>query len=174
MCPTACWSGLAGCRRRSPPARATRTRQQPTVLPAASSPLAWHTAGLRRRRARLAASPGAGSLLIVGTAAVALGWLVAGRMLTPLVQVTDTARRIAAVPAGGQGLQRRIALEGGPRRSTSSATSAPAARRRPVPGSVCEVTAVRRTDGGLVVTVTARPPPAPTGNCSKVRLSLSE
>jgi len=49
------------------------------------------------------------ALVAVGALAAGLGWLVAGRVLAPLHQVTDTARRIAASPAA---LHERIALKG--------------------------------------------------------------
>ncbi|MFD1323023.1 sensor histidine kinase [Micromonospora sonneratiae] len=52
------------------------------------------------------------SLAVVGTAAVAFGWLIAGRMLQPLHRVTETARRIAAAPAADRNLNERIALDG--------------------------------------------------------------
>ncbi|MFI6514322.1 sensor histidine kinase [Spirillospora sp. NPDC050679] len=52
------------------------------------------------------------ALAVVGGAATAFGWLIAGRVLAPLHQVTDTARRIAAAPAAGRGLHERIALRG--------------------------------------------------------------
>jgi signal transduction histidine kinase len=52
------------------------------------------------------------ALVVVGVAASALGWLVAGRMLQPLQRVTDTARRIAYAPAADRGLHERIALAG--------------------------------------------------------------
>ncbi|MER7361208.1 sensor histidine kinase [Nonomuraea wenchangensis] len=52
------------------------------------------------------------ALTVVGGAAVAFGWVVAGRMLAPLHRVTDTARRIAAAPMAERGLHERIALEG--------------------------------------------------------------
>jgi signal transduction histidine kinase len=52
------------------------------------------------------------ALGVVGAAAAGLGWLVAGRVLTPLHRVTDTARRIAAAPAADHGLHERIALRG--------------------------------------------------------------
>jgi signal transduction histidine kinase len=52
------------------------------------------------------------ALLVVGTAAVALGWLIAGRMLQPLHRITDAARRIAEAPAADRGLHERIALAG--------------------------------------------------------------
>jgi signal transduction histidine kinase len=52
------------------------------------------------------------ALLVVGLAAVAIGWLVAGRMLQPLHRITETARRIAESPAADRGLHDRIALSG--------------------------------------------------------------
>lgn len=52
------------------------------------------------------------ALLVVGGAAVGFGWLIAGRVLTPLHRVTDTARRIAASPAADRGLHERIELSG--------------------------------------------------------------
>ena len=56
---------------------------------------------------------GAIALVVVSAAAIALGWLVAGRMLQPLHQITATARRIAEAPDADRGLHQRIAL-GGP------------------------------------------------------------
>lgn len=38
------------------------------------------------------------ALLVVGGAAAGFGWLIAGRVLTPLHRVTETARRIAGSP----------------------------------------------------------------------------
>jgi signal transduction histidine kinase len=52
------------------------------------------------------------ALLVVSAAAIALGWLVAGRMLQPLHRITDTAKRIAEAPAADRGLHERIALAG--------------------------------------------------------------
>jgi signal transduction histidine kinase len=53
------------------------------------------------------------ALAVVSAAAIALGWLVAGRMLQPLHQITATARRIAeAPPDADRGLHERIALTG--------------------------------------------------------------
>jgi signal transduction histidine kinase len=52
------------------------------------------------------------ALGVVGAAAVAFGWLIAGRMLQPLHRVTETARRIARAPAADRGLHERIALNG--------------------------------------------------------------
>jgi signal transduction histidine kinase len=55
---------------------------------------------------------GAIALVVVSAAAIALGWLIAGRMLQPLHQITATARRIADAPAADRGLHERIALDG--------------------------------------------------------------
>jgi signal transduction histidine kinase len=52
------------------------------------------------------------ALLVVGAAAIAFGWLIAGRLLRPLHQVTETARRIADAPAADRGLHERIPLDG--------------------------------------------------------------
>jgi signal transduction histidine kinase len=53
------------------------------------------------------------ALAVVSAAAIALGWLIAGRMLQPLHQITATARRIAeAPPDADRGLHERIALSG--------------------------------------------------------------
>jgi signal transduction histidine kinase len=52
------------------------------------------------------------ALAAISAASIALGWLIAGRMLQPLQRVTETARRIANAPAADRGLHERIALEG--------------------------------------------------------------
>lgn len=52
------------------------------------------------------------ALVVVGGAAIALGWLIAGRLLQPLHRITETARRIADAPAADRGLHERIALAG--------------------------------------------------------------
>ncbi|TDB76996.1 HAMP domain-containing histidine kinase [Actinomadura sp. KC216] len=52
------------------------------------------------------------ALGVVGGAAAAFGWLIAGRVLAPLHRVTETARRIAGSPAADRVLHERIALEG--------------------------------------------------------------
>jgi signal transduction histidine kinase len=52
------------------------------------------------------------ALAVVAGAAAGFGWLIAGRVLAPLHQVTDTARRIANAPAADRGLHERIALRG--------------------------------------------------------------
>jgi signal transduction histidine kinase len=53
------------------------------------------------------------ALALVGVTAVTVGWLIAGRVLHPLHQMTETARRIADAP-GDRGLHQRIALSGPP------------------------------------------------------------
>jgi signal transduction histidine kinase len=52
------------------------------------------------------------ALAVVGAAAIAFGWLIAGRLLQPLHRVTETARRIADAPAADRSLHERIALDG--------------------------------------------------------------
>ncbi|MGH3738524.1 MAG: sensor histidine kinase [Micromonosporaceae bacterium] len=52
------------------------------------------------------------ALLLVGAVAVGLVWVVAGRMLQPLHQITGTARRIASAPAADRGLHERIKMDG--------------------------------------------------------------
>lgn len=54
------------------------------------------------------------ALVVVGVAATALGWLIAGRMLQPLARVTETARRIADAPDADRSLHQRIVLTGPP------------------------------------------------------------
>jgi signal transduction histidine kinase len=58
------------------------------------------------------AGQGAIVLIVVSAATIALGWLIAGRMLQPLHRITETARRIAEAPAADRGLHERIALTG--------------------------------------------------------------
>ncbi|MCD0442489.1 HAMP domain-containing histidine kinase [Glycomyces sp. A-F 0318] len=52
------------------------------------------------------------ALALVSIATIAIGWLVAGRMLRPLQRVTDTAARIAESPAADRGLHERIEVAG--------------------------------------------------------------
>jgi signal transduction histidine kinase len=52
------------------------------------------------------------ALVVVSAVAIGLGWLIAGRMLRPLHQITETARRIADAPPDGRGLHERIAMRG--------------------------------------------------------------
>ncbi|WP_318306362.1 sensor histidine kinase [Amycolatopsis solani] len=65
---------------------------------------------LREAAATSLLTQGALALTAVALVAAALGWLVAGRALAPLRQVTETARRIAATADPGG--QARIALRG--------------------------------------------------------------
>ncbi|MFG3709148.1 sensor histidine kinase [Micromonospora sp. NPDC047670] len=52
------------------------------------------------------------ALALVSVVAIAFGWLVAGRALQPLHQITGTARRIAGADVAGRGLHERISLHG--------------------------------------------------------------
>lgn len=52
------------------------------------------------------------ALLLVGGVASLLGWLVAGRVMAPLREVTATAHRISGAAATDMGLHARIRLEG--------------------------------------------------------------
>ncbi|MFC6015595.1 sensor histidine kinase [Plantactinospora solaniradicis] len=52
------------------------------------------------------------ALGVVSATAVAFGWLLSGRALQPLNQITGTARRIAGAGVAGHGLHERIALRG--------------------------------------------------------------
>ncbi|MFF0519460.1 sensor histidine kinase [Actinomadura nitritigenes] len=67
---------------------------------------------LRAAATQSLVTQGSIALLVVGGAAMAFGWLIAGRVLTPLHRVTETARRIAAAPAADRVLHERIALHG--------------------------------------------------------------
>ena len=51
------------------------------------------------------------ALAVVSACAIAFGWLIAGRTLQPLHQITGTARRIASADTAGRGLHERIALQ---------------------------------------------------------------
>lgn len=52
------------------------------------------------------------ALVVVGVAAIAFGWLIAGGLLRPLHRITETAQRIADAPDADRGLHERIALDG--------------------------------------------------------------
>jgi len=52
------------------------------------------------------------ALFLVSLGTIALGWLIAGRMLRPLQRVTDAAARIAEAPAADRGLHERIKVKG--------------------------------------------------------------
>ncbi|MGH3863762.1 sensor histidine kinase [Actinokineospora sp.] len=66
----------------------------------------------RREALNALLTQGGIALVVVGAAAIAFGWLLAGRMLQPLHRMTETARRIADSPAADRGLRERIALSG--------------------------------------------------------------
>jgi signal transduction histidine kinase len=82
--------------------------------PAAGSPTMENTIVGETRRNALTAllTQGGIALGVVGAAAVAIGWLLAGGVLQPLNRITETARRIADAPAADHGLHERIALDG--------------------------------------------------------------
>lgn len=84
----------------------------PAGLPALPSPesLDEQARQVREAAATSLLTQGAIALGAVAVLAAGLGWLVAGRALAPLRQVTDTARRIAA--AADPGGHSRIALRG--------------------------------------------------------------
>ncbi len=69
-------------------------------------------ANLRSKSLTLVLTQGGIALLVVGSAAIAFGWLVSGRVLAPLHRVTDTARRIANSQTADRSLHERIALDG--------------------------------------------------------------
>jgi signal transduction histidine kinase len=52
------------------------------------------------------------ALMLVSLGTIASGWLIAGRMLRPLQQITDTAARIAESPSADRGLHERIDVAG--------------------------------------------------------------
>jgi signal transduction histidine kinase len=66
-----------------------------------------YQADLRKATLQSLLTRGALALALVGTIAVWLGWLIAGRTLRPLQQVTATARRVA-----DHNLHERIGLQG--------------------------------------------------------------
>ncbi|GAA0491658.1 sensor protein CutS [Paractinoplanes deccanensis] len=68
--------------------------------------------GTREGALQTMITQGAIALVVVSAAAIALGWLVAGRMLQPLHEITATARRIADAPDADKGLHERIAMTG--------------------------------------------------------------
>jgi signal transduction histidine kinase len=105
----------------SPPGTTTTSSGQPTQPPQWSgnrdaSPLDQRLDQVAEdtRQDALAAllTQGGIALGVAGAAAIALGWLLAGRLLQPLQRVTETARRIADAPAADRGLHERIALAG--------------------------------------------------------------
>ncbi|HYN97783.1 MAG TPA: HAMP domain-containing sensor histidine kinase [Pilimelia sp.] len=52
------------------------------------------------------------ALLVVGAVAIGFGWLLTGRALQPLHQITETAGRIAGAGTAGKALHERLAFEG--------------------------------------------------------------
>ncbi|NUT32426.1 MAG: HAMP domain-containing protein [Hamadaea sp.] len=85
------------------------------VLTAEDAPkyLAEQETKVRSETVRSMLTMGGIALAIVGTAAIALGWLIAGRVLAPLHRVTDTVRRIAEARGADLNLHERIGLSTG-------------------------------------------------------------
>ncbi|MGI5268098.1 sensor histidine kinase [Nonomuraea sp. CA-218870] len=74
--------------------------------------LAEQEADLRAAATTSLLAQGVIAVVVVACLATALGWVVAGRVLAPLHEVTATARRIAAAPDADRGLRERIGLDG--------------------------------------------------------------
>ncbi len=74
--------------------------------------MAEQAAKLQDAAARSILLWGGVALLAVGGVALALGWLVADRVLAPLHRVREAAERIAAAPTADRSLHERIALAG--------------------------------------------------------------
>jgi signal transduction histidine kinase len=55
---------------------------------------------------------GAVALALILVASAAIAWLISGRLLQPLHQMTEAASRIANADSAGRGLHERIALDG--------------------------------------------------------------
>jgi signal transduction histidine kinase len=66
----------------------------------------------RRGALQTLLTQGGVALVVVGAAATAFGWLIAGGLLQPLHRMTETARRIADAPAADRGLRERITVDG--------------------------------------------------------------
>jgi signal transduction histidine kinase len=85
----------------------------PTPAPPPTEGVVTHTDDYALQNALNALlTQGGIALAVVGAAATAFGWLIAGRLLQPLQRMTETARRIAGAPAADRGLHERIALDG--------------------------------------------------------------
>jgi signal transduction histidine kinase len=90
------------------------TPDKPLTITDAPSAIAGPTIvrGIRDVTLETVLTQGGIALAVIGAVAIALGWLIAGRLLRPLQRVTETARRIADAPAADRGLHERIALTG--------------------------------------------------------------
>ncbi|GAA1609151.1 sensor histidine kinase [Catellatospora bangladeshensis] len=91
-------------------ARATRVLI--TGNPAVLSELDKQAAQLREATRLQLLQLGAIALVLVSAVSAGLGWVLAGRLLSPLHRITETARRISTAPAADRGLHERIALTG--------------------------------------------------------------
>lgn len=84
----------------------------PATQPATEATVEKLVSQARRNTLTAVLTQGGIALTVVGAAAVALGWLLAGQLIQPLHRITETARRIADTPAADRGLHERIALDG--------------------------------------------------------------
>jgi signal transduction histidine kinase len=91
-------------------APATVGAPEMVIQPAIRRSTAAEHLDLRRAATHVMFIQGGIALGIVGSAASALGWLLAGRILAPLRRVTDVAREISATPSSSRSLDNRIAL----------------------------------------------------------------
>ncbi|GAA1394747.1 sensor histidine kinase [Catellatospora coxensis] len=80
--------------------------------PALLDELDKQAAALRQATRMQLLQLGAIALVLVSAISAGLGWLLAGRLLSPLHRITETARRISTAPAADRGLHERIALRG--------------------------------------------------------------
>jgi signal transduction histidine kinase len=99
---------VAGKVQGNPTSLPTTEPREPAELPLARKA----QADARARTLQTLLTQGGIALGVVGAAAIGFGWLLAGRALQPLQQVTETARRIADAPDADRGLHERIALPG--------------------------------------------------------------
>lgn len=97
---------------RLPTATGSDTIRVTTPAPAGEAPRAEIMKETKSDALSALLTQGGIALLIVGVAATAFGWLIAGRMLQPLQRVTEAARRIADAPVADRSLHERIALDG--------------------------------------------------------------
>jgi signal transduction histidine kinase len=93
------------------PARSSLTLDQQQMLDAIQQVRAEQIR-VRTETLNTLVSQGGVAVLAVGVVASTFGWLVAGQVLQPLQQITETARRIAGAEGVGRGLHERIALAG--------------------------------------------------------------
>ena len=82
------------------------------VGPVARTKIIEYGEDLRESALNSLLTQGGIALVLVAAVAIGFGWLLAGKALQPLHQITETAHRIAGAGPGGRGLHERIALTG--------------------------------------------------------------